>query len=291
MATIKVSNVSQLMNALNNAKGVTTIDANNPASITSMILIGAKNVTFDGINFDYSAASGANVANRAYMLLSSDNITMQNSVFDGDLAKGTTATANGYGTGIAIGTKDTNNLTITNNTFTDFHKAVVVENGVNVDVTNNDISGIASDGINFAGVTNGQILNNHLHDFASHANTSAHKDMIQIWSKDSGNPSKNIDIKDNVLNSAAGTYTHGIMLKSENGKLHQDSTISKGRRFRTTRFCTISIVRQTAPVFMCRASTLAIRCKIRSLRRSVCERPCRCLGHCKRSGGSSGQYP
>ena len=256
MATIKVSNVSQLMAALNNAKGVTTIelakgnydnlyisgnkipelsnnsmvtitsqDAKNPASITSMILIGAKNVTFDGIDFDYSAATGANVANRAYMLLSSENITMKNSVFDGDLAKGVSSTTNGYGSGIAVGVKDTKNLTIVNNTFTDFHKAVVVERGTNVNVSNNDISGIASDGINFSAVTNGQIQNNHLHDFKSHANTSAHKDMIQIWSKGGENASKNIDIKGNILNSAAGTYTHGIMLKSENGKLHQDFVV------------------------------------------------------------------
>ena len=256
MATIKVSNVSQLMTALNNAKGVTTIelargnydnlyisgnkipelsnnsmvtitsqDAKNPATISSMILIGAKNVTFDGIDFDYSAASGDNVANRAYMLLSSDNITMKNSTFDGDLARGVNSVTDGYGSGIAIGAKDTNNLTVVNNTFTDFHKAVVVERGINANVSNNDISGIASDGINMSSVTNGKILNNHLHDFRSHANTAAHKDMIQIWSKGGENASKNIDIKGNILNSAAGTYTHGIMLKSENGKLHQDFVI------------------------------------------------------------------
>ena len=256
MATVKVSNVSQLMAALNNATGVTTIelaagnydnlyisgnkipelsnssmvtitsqDASNPATISSMILIGAKNVTFDGIEFDYTSASGASVSTRPYMFLSGDNITVKNSVFDGDLAKGVSSTADGYGTGIAVGVKDTNNFTVVNNTFTDFHKAVVVERGTNVNISNNDISGIASDGINLSSVVNGKIQNNHLHDFASHPNTSAHKDMIQIWSKGGENASQNIDITGNILNSAAGTYTHGIMLKSENGKLHQDFVI------------------------------------------------------------------
>ncbi len=256
MATVNVSNVSQLMTALNNATGDTTIvmasgnydnlyisgnkipelsnnadvtlvsaNANNPATITSMILIGAKNVTFDGIEFDYTSASGAGVSHRPFMILSGDNITVKNSVFDGDLARGLSSLENGYGTGIALGVKDTNNLTIVNNTFTDFHKAVVVDNGNNIDVSYNDISAMASDGVNFAGTSNVMISYNHFHDFAAHPNTTAHKDMIQLWAQGNTAGASNVTIKGNILNSGSGTWTQSMLLKTENGTVFRDFVI------------------------------------------------------------------
>lgn len=256
MATLHVSNESELMKALSNATGTTTIsmaagnydglyisgnkipqmsnnstvtftsaDANNPATITNLILIGAKNVVFDGIDFDYTAASGANVSTRPYMILSSDNVTVKNSTFDGDLARGGHHTENGFGTGIALGVQDSNNVTVQNNTFTDFHKAVVIERGVNFNVSGNDISQMSSDGINFNSAKNVVIADNHLHDFASHPNTSAHKDMIQIWSIGKDTPSSNVTITGNVLNSGTGTFTQSILIKAENNLTHTDLLI------------------------------------------------------------------
>ena len=256
MATVTVNNVSELMAALGKATGDTTIkmapgdydnlyisgnkiptlsnnadvtltslDPNNPAAITNMILIGAKNVTFDGLDFDYTAQNGASVSTRPFMLLDSDNITIKNSNFDGDLAKGVNATSDGYGTGIAIGVKSNNNLTIENNTFTDFHKAFVINKGTNIAVTNNDISKMASDGLGFSGVNKVLIEGNYIHDFEAHPNTAAHKDMIQFWARGSDLGSSNVVVRDNILHSGTGTFSHTFLMTTENNTLFKNFTI------------------------------------------------------------------
>ena len=256
MVTVTVSNAAELITALNGAVADTVIelnpgnynnlyiagkqipqltnnsdvtitskDPNNPATITKMTVVDVKNLTFDNINFDYSANSGTSVSNRAFVVQTSDNVTFQNSVFDGDLATGGTFYENGYGTGIALGIHNTDNVNVLNNTFYTFHKGVVIENGNNIKVANNDISGMSSDGINFSGVNNAVMEGNHLHDFLSHINTTAHKDMIQVFANKNGSPSSNVTIKDNILNSGTGDYTHSILIKTENGSYHQDFVI------------------------------------------------------------------
>ena len=159
--TINVSSAAELMSALANATGGETIllqsgnygqlslngqsqpfakfadtvtiksaDRIAPATFSSVSLTGVENLSFDSIKFDYVSAAGAALWEKPFHINGgSDNITISNSVFDGDLAHGVSADDDGYGTGFGLDVANATNITIANNEFFNWHRA-----GVFVDV-------------------------------------------------------------------------------------------------------------------------------------------------------------
>src|SRR5262249_13971181 len=133
-ALIQASSVSELMSALATATGGETIllkagnygnlsldNVHNPfvnnyvsrimiksanpddlAVFTSVQLTGVKNVTFDSVRFDYSAAAGAPDWTRPFAVDSCSGITVANSVFDGDLDYTYSTAGTGAGTGLFV---------------------------------------------------------------------------------------------------------------------------------------------------------------------------------------------
>jgi len=242
MISVTVSNQAELLSAINAAVGDTTIvlkpanygdlfldgaivpvlnsnahltltsaDANNPAVVSGLDVLNAKNLAFDGLEFDYVSLPKADVGHRPFTISDSNGVDVINSTFNGDLAHSTSITTDGFGTGLALSINRVDNLAVTNNVFVDFHKAVVVQDSKHVEVTRNDISKMASDGINFKSVQHLLIEENHIHDFAAHPSTGAHKDMIQFWTNNSIFPTTDVVIRKNILDSGKGVYSHTIL--------------------------------------------------------------------------------
>ena len=63
---------------------IKSASATNPAVFSSANVIGAANLTFDGISFDYTFEAGDRVSTAPFIFSNSDNITIRNSTFDGD---------------------------------------------------------------------------------------------------------------------------------------------------------------------------------------------------------------
>src|SRR6056297_3212701 len=122
-----VSNSEELMNALGSATGGDTIelaggeygaltlnhqtdfdftydsavtivsaDTENPAAFASMNMVGASNIVFNAIQFDYTYQAGDALWEKPFSISDSSNITIKNSVFDGDVASGTGTPSDGY---------------------------------------------------------------------------------------------------------------------------------------------------------------------------------------------------
>ncbi|MGC1478881.1 MAG: hypothetical protein WA771_00130, partial [Chthoniobacterales bacterium] len=104
---------------------IVSADPEDPAIFSAMNVINSANLTFDGILFDYTFAAGQPDYYQPFKISDSSNITIVNSTFDGDLARGVSAVADGfaYATGLAV--RGSQNITIANNESFEFYRGMM----------------------------------------------------------------------------------------------------------------------------------------------------------------------
>lgn len=246
MTILTVSTAAQLKSALLSAKGGDTIllaggdygdlsltprdrvpvnfpsnvtiasaDPNNPAVLTGLDLRGGSNITFSGITFDYTFEPGTPIYNRPFAVTGSQGISFRDCTFDGDVAKGVSAEADGYGYGIGLSINTSSNVTVDNSEFYNFYRGAVFGRVTDLRVTNNDIHDLRMDGLNFGQVTNVLIEGNTIHDFRRSPNSNDHADMIQFWTNGATYPSSNIVIRGNHLDIGDGDATQSIFMRND----------------------------------------------------------------------------
>ena len=192
-------------------------NADNPASFSLMDIRGAKNLTFDGINFDYTYQPGDALWHKPFNIGSSDNITIKNSHFDGDVVSGSGTIADGFGTGFGLFVNDAAGLFVKDTEFSNFWKGAAISRSDNLRFVGNEIHDMRSDGINLAEVQGALIEENYIHDFHYHPDSPDHADMIQILSNvHATRTTANLVIRDNVLDIGDGSITQLIYMA--NGK-------------------------------------------------------------------------
>ncbi|MGY9046355.1 MAG: right-handed parallel beta-helix repeat-containing protein [Rhodobacterales bacterium] len=244
--TITVSSLSELHTALANSVGGETIllqegnygdltirsysgynitypenvtimsaDPEHPATVTGLDVRNAANLTFDGINFDYTFHSGDLISDRPFGVSDSSDVTIRNSTFNGDVASGVSEIDDGYGYAIGLSVRGSSNVTIENNEIFNFHRGMVVSKSSDLVVQGNDLHSIRMDGMNFAQVSSLVIEDNYIHDFLGSLNSADHRDMIQFWTAGTDAPSTDIIIRNNRLDIGDGTYTQSIFMRNE----------------------------------------------------------------------------
>ena len=194
---------------------ITSADADNPARFSELELNGAANVTFDTVTFDYTFKGSDPVSLRPFAVSNSTNITFRNTTFDGDLAQGVSATADGFGTGIGLGISTSQHIRVENSEFFNFHRGLIITASRDIDVTGNDVHSMRSDGMNFVEVSDVVIEGNHIHDFRQSASSTDHLDMIQFWTNGTYNPSTDIIIRGNLLDIGSGDWAQSIFMRNE----------------------------------------------------------------------------
>ena len=245
MTTVKVSTLNELHAALANAKGGETIllaegnygelfmaakskfpitfpstvtiasaDPAKPAVLTGLDLRGAGNLTFDGILFDYTFKEGDNIWKRPFSVVDSDHITIRNSVFDGDLARGVSEVDDGLGWAFGLAFRQSSNILVENNEVYNFYRGMVFS-GSDITVRDNELHSLRMDGMNFSKVSGVLIENNHLHNFVRSADKADHADMIQFWTNGATEPSTDITIRGNILDVGEGNSTQSIFMRNE----------------------------------------------------------------------------
>ena len=91
----------------------------------------------------------------------------------------------------------------------------MVSDSKGITVQGNDVHDIRMDGMNFAQVESVLIADNHIHDFRRSLDSKDHADMIQFWTNGTTAPSRDIVIRDNVLNSGQSAYTQSIFMRND----------------------------------------------------------------------------
>ena len=194
---------------------IKSVDPNAPASFSTLNMDYASNLTFDGVKFDYTFKPGDVYFYRPFDIMGSSNITIKNSVFDGDVAQGVSAVDDGFGFAMGLSLKGSSGVVLENNEFSTFHRGMVVHQSNNVTIRNNDVHSMRSDGMNFAEVQQVTIEDNYIHDFRKAANSSDHMDFIQFWTSGTNNPSTDIIIRGNTLDIGAGDWAQSIFMRNE----------------------------------------------------------------------------
>ncbi|MEO6299959.1 MAG: right-handed parallel beta-helix repeat-containing protein, partial [Paracoccaceae bacterium] len=194
---------------------ITSADPLHPATFSGFALNGVSNLTLDGVVCDYTFKTGDPVYTAPFSINGGDHITIKNSTFDGDVAKGTATAADGFATGLGLTVTGTQNLVIQGNEISNFYRGLTVSETTNATIAGNDVHAIRSDGMDFIQVQGITIEANHIHDFLTSPDSGDHPDMIQFWTSGTTQPSTDIVIRGNLLDSGNGTWTQSIFMRNE----------------------------------------------------------------------------
>lgn len=182
---------------------------------TSMKLINVENLVFDGVTFDYSAAPDAYAFHRPFTIDKSSNIEIHNSKFDGDIARSSDPSQDGFATGTGLVVRDSDSVTVSANEFSEWYRGAFFKNSTNIEIEHNEVHSIRSDGFNFSNIDQAKIHDNYFHDFRTAQSTDDHADMLQFWTVGTTSPSTNIHIKGNVFDIGGGDLTQTILIGNE----------------------------------------------------------------------------
>ncbi|MEP6327170.1 LamG-like jellyroll fold domain-containing protein [Sulfitobacter pontiacus] len=272
--TINVSNIEELLSALDEANGgetivlapgeygsldisprtlkesqgvfdsevvITSEDPSNPAVFNQVDILGAQNITFDSVDFEFHPNSKSStvtdlVSVRPWTLddRPSSNITFQNTVFEGfpvseehggdpenhlDV-KAHGGNVEGLSTGIALRVSGSDGVTVVESEITGFYRAAVFERSDDLVIKDNYIHDLRSDGLNFAATQNVLIEGNEIRDMNPWRHEDAvgrgdHGDLIQFWTAGTNTPSTDIVIRDNFLHVSEGDASQSIFIRNE----------------------------------------------------------------------------
>ena len=191
---------------------IKSADLANPAVFERMWLRDVSNVTFDGIIFDYTFETGDETGIRPFRA-TGENITIRNSVFDGDIATGTGTAGDGFGSGFGLTVTDSSGLRLENNEFFGWFKGATVS-GTDIALIGNDVHHIRSDGFNVVDAQGILIEGNHIHDFTRAPGTGDHADMIQLWINEPDRVTTDVTIRGNLLDVGDGGFTQSIFIRN-----------------------------------------------------------------------------
>ena len=198
---------------------IRSADTDSPATFSEISLRNVANLTFDSIAIEFVSEAGldrkAADEQNAVSVSGSTNITIRNSVFEGDTHDEPGSTIEGLPVGVGIFVRGSDDVTVEGNEFSNWGRAAKFRETTDLTVEGNDVHSIRSDGMNFADVDRVLIQGNHFHDFLSYASVSDHRDMIQFWTAGTDSPSTDIVIRDNIMNSGSGVGTQTILMGNE----------------------------------------------------------------------------
>lgn len=194
---------------------IRSADATQPASFSGLDLRGVSNLTFDGLVFDYVFSAADPISIRPFQVgYGSSNITIKNSIFDGDVASGISEIDDGYGYGVGLAVSNASNVSVEGNEFFDWHRGAIYTQTKNLSVTDNEVYAIRSDGFDFVEVNSVLIEGNYIHDFNSAPNSGDHSDMIQFWTNGTTSPTTDVVIRGNILDIGEGSWAQSIFMRN-----------------------------------------------------------------------------
>lgn len=190
--------------------------AASPPIFTRLKLTGARNLAFEGVLFDYIFAAGdAPGQTRPFHIKDSTNIRFTDVIFDGDVASGRGPEDNGYAAGIGLSARHVTRFTLQRSEIRSFYRGLVVGEGTDVLIAENDLHDLRSDGMNFVKATGLRVEGNVIRDFRRSFASRDHADMIQFWSMNADYPTTDVVIRRNFLTVGNGDHTQSIFMRNE----------------------------------------------------------------------------
>lgn len=235
MATIRVTNQTELDAAVKAAKGGDTVvlaagtykqlwvdnkvstspitfkseSTTNPAVISYLRAINSDGVAFEGLKVGRQVVTGVDLDSTNMSLVQgSKNVSFSGMKFfttgadDRYLARG-------------IMFRDSSNISVTNSDFSHMATGILTMTSTDISITNNKFHDLRVDGLEFTAVKKVLIDNNDFRDFRSAYD--AHADAIQFWTNGTKQASTDVVISNNVVLPGDGKGSQGIFIQDEVG--------------------------------------------------------------------------
>ena len=186
-----------------------------PAVFATLEMDGSHDLVLQGLGFQYHFTPGDKPFDRPFQISDGQGITVTGCLFEGDVARGVSAMDDGFPTGFGLSLRNVTGVVLNGNEIRGSYRGLTVSDSVDVVVRGNDLHGIRMDGMDFAQDQKLLIEANHIHDFKRVVASPDHADMIQFWTNGTTKPSTDITIRDNILNSGKGWFTHSIFMRNE----------------------------------------------------------------------------
>lgn len=172
-------------------------------SFSKVNLVKVTNVTFDGILFDQNDKSGGS---KNFVFNQTKGVDIVNSTFDGTLK-------DGYGTGQGLWVVHSSDFTLKNSVVRDFYTAAYFQNTTGLTIKDNRIEKAGLDGMIVGKVHDVLIEGNAI---GLHVQPGKkHTDGIQFWNTGANEPSTDITIRDNLVETN-NSASHGIYMANGN---------------------------------------------------------------------------
>ena len=194
---------------------ITSENASEPAVFSGLNIVGAKNLTFDGVVFDYTYSAEDIDWHTPFLIGGSENVSVINSVFDGDVAhsRGTGIDGLGFATGLMV--RNSQGVTVDNNEIYGFRYGLQLTQSQDLLIRRNDLHSLRHDGIQASSIQGMVIEQNHIHDFIGRSDWQDHRDMIQFWTAGTSEATTDIVIRGNLLDVGNGDFTQTIFMGNE----------------------------------------------------------------------------
>lgn len=190
---------------------ITAADPSTPPVVDSVDLRDSSYITVSNLY-----VQGKETGNPQSVYVSgSDNITLTNNTMMGVAEEFLSESNGATQANSAMLLRDSTNITVSNNTVSNFSTGIGILEIDGLVIANNDISQMQGDGIQGAGFRNAEIINNHLHDFLGSTQSINHSDMIQIWGKNAKSVTENVVISGNLLDAGDGALSQSIFILNE----------------------------------------------------------------------------
>ncbi|WP_108262384.1 PKD domain-containing protein [Mangrovicoccus ximenensis] len=207
-------------------------DPADPAVFSTVQCDNVRGLAFDGVTFDYTFAEGDAEWHRPFRFANSQDITIRNSLVDGDNAHGRGDEKDGYGNATGLRFQYCEDIRILDSEIRGFRDNIQLNAIKNIVVSGNDIHHMREDAIEFGTLTNALFENNYLHDTAGYplpegaaAGSGDHPDFFQINGGGARSPCTNLTFRGNLMDQGSGTDAQGIFLTNKDDVPWQNITI------------------------------------------------------------------
>lgn len=195
---------------------IKSADPSNMSTLRRVHLVRVRNVKFEDLHFKYDFEPGLGEREpRPFLFQNVDRITINGSIFEGDIASSGGSTVKGFAVGKGLVIRGGSNVAVEDNEFFHWFAAGQFHHIDRFVFRGNEVHSIRSDGVNCSEMRSALIANNYIHDFRPSTRSKDHRDMIQCWSTNTTRHMDGLTIEGNVLNSGTGAFTQSIFLRNE----------------------------------------------------------------------------
>jgi parallel beta-helix repeat protein len=178
---------------------IRSADLEQRASVGELLVRGASNITFESLDFDYTFSPGDDWRLTPFQIRDSTAITIRDSLFDGDAGYTGNPATDGYPTAHGLRVHNSTGVILEDNEITGWARGMKLHDSADIVVRNNDFHHQRMDHMVVSQMAGLVIENNLFRDHVAAPDSADHRDMIQMWSDGTTQPTTDVAIRGNVF--------------------------------------------------------------------------------------------